>query len=230
MANKIRIACKGANLVSISKLEHFQGDLKTLSEKEYKKLKKTIETSGFSFPLFVWKDKRGCYKVVDGHQRLLTIQKMIKEGYLLPEDKLPVAWIEASSEEEAKKKVLLATSQYGRYTEESVYEFISEGGLDYPELKLEIDLPQINMVRLDAGWFGQVDIPVLGDGEAIPNKEDRAGSSPWARVDVAVGVRCLVGDVEFVIKAEIYEIWLEELKLKDDIRSYLRSWLESAMR
>jgi len=181
LPKQIRITCKGAAMVLLCSLQHFQSNLKTLSEKEYAKLRKAIETSGFSFPLFVWRDKRGCHKVIDGHQRLFTIQQMMKEGYTLAGGKLPVAWIEANSEKEAKKKVLLAASQYGRYTEESVYEFIGEGGLDFSELKLEMDLPQIHMGKLEVGWFKDeapeietADIRHCSWEELKPTREERA--------------------------------------------------------
>ena len=106
MAKEIRITCKGAALVPLAKLEHFQGNLKTLSKKEYAKLRQTIDTEGFSFPVFVWKDKKDKLQIIDGHQRVATVKTMLEDGYSLPRGQVPVAWIEASSRKDALKKVL----------------------------------------------------------------------------------------------------------------------------
>ncbi len=158
MSKQIRITCTGADMVDVDALEHFQGELKTLSDKEYRKLRQSIARKGFSFPVFVWRDKAGRLKVIDGHQRLNTLREMLKDGYVLDGGRVPVAYIDAASEKDAKAKVLLAASQYGRYDEESVYRYIGEAGLDWGELKLEIDLPQISMGKLAAGYFKDDDV------------------------------------------------------------------------
>jgi hypothetical protein len=47
MAKEIRITCQGADRLPIESLETFQGNLKSLSEKEYKKLRASI---GYGIP------------------------------------------------------------------------------------------------------------------------------------------------------------------------------------
>lgn len=152
MGKVIRITCEGAALVPLGELEHFQGTLKTLDEKRYTKLRAAIERHGFSFPMAAWREDDHKH-IIDGHQRLFVVTKMLAEGWILPDGALPIDWIEAIDEQEAKKKVLLAASQYGRYDEDSVAQFIGEAELSFPELKLEIDLPQIHMGKLEVGWF-----------------------------------------------------------------------------
>ena len=148
---EIKITCKAAAMVSIDKLEAFQGNLKTLNEKEYRKFRAAMEKHGFSFPVYVWKSDKSHF-IIDGHQRLNTIRQMIKEGWTLKDNLVPVDWIEAKTKKEAKEKILLAMSQYGKYTEESLYEFIEIEGLDFGEEKLKIALPQIDLDKFEEGW------------------------------------------------------------------------------
>ena len=50
----IKICCKGAVNISLEELIHLQGDLKELSEANYRKLRTSILKNGITFSLFVW--------------------------------------------------------------------------------------------------------------------------------------------------------------------------------
>ncbi len=147
---KLRVTCTASKLVALNDLVPFQGELKSLGKNEYEKLKKSILRYGISFPFFLWKNK-GKLKVLDGHQRERVLLQMRDEGYQIP--KLPAEFIEAKNEKEAKEKILLLSSQYGKLTEESLHEFIVEAELDFPELKEVLDLPQVNLDHFEKGWM-----------------------------------------------------------------------------
>ncbi len=117
---KVEIKCKGADTLPIDKILEFQGELKTLSKGNEKKLRNSILKFGFIAPFFVWDDK-GEWRLLDGHQRLKTLLKMREEGYDIP--LLPVDYIEADSEEDAKRKLLHITSQYGEFSPEGFENF-----------------------------------------------------------------------------------------------------------
>lgn len=163
-AREIRITCSGSAMVPIASFQNFQGQLKTLSEQDYKKLRKTIAKDGFSFPVFVWSNQGKNY-MIDGHQRIATVMKMLNDGFKLSDGTLPVAWIEAESRSEAKKKVLLASSQYGRYTEESVFQFIQDSQINFHDVAPLLELPQINMATLEHGWFADNDFQPVTENE-----------------------------------------------------------------
>jgi len=55
MTKEIKIACKGADSLSIDKLIDFQGDLKKITPENMQKLKNNIIKNNFSAPIFVWK-------------------------------------------------------------------------------------------------------------------------------------------------------------------------------
>ena len=149
---EIKITCKGAGSIGIGKLENFQGELKRLNEKDYKKLRKAIEEHGFSFPVFVWRDKKkGKNFIIDGHQRLLALSKMLKEGYFIKGNEVPIDWIEAKNRKEAKQKLLMAVSQYGKYSVESLAEYLEESGLSLRDLQERVELPGIDLDKLEWG-------------------------------------------------------------------------------
>ena len=152
----IKITCTGAATVPWVKLEPLQGDLKELSKDNYARLRKVILEHGFSFPVFVWKDS-GKYKTIDGHQRLNVIKTLADEGYDIPE--LPVVWITAKDEQEAKKKILMAIGRYGKVTDDGLYEFLTKADLKIEDMRDAVELPDIDWDRFDKN-FGP-DVPAV---------------------------------------------------------------------
>lgn len=110
--NPIVINCKSADLLSLDKIVEFQGKLKKLTEANRNKLINSICLEGFIAPLFLWDDD-GEYKVLDGHQRVKTLIWMRQKGWDIP--LLPVDYIKAENEKDARGKLLKITSQYGEF-------------------------------------------------------------------------------------------------------------------
>src|SRR4030095_460274 len=146
----VKVTCRTSDSLPLEKIIPFQGDLKTLSKIDYEKLKAAIIKYGLSFPSFIWQ-KNGSAKCLDGHQRSHVLSEMRKEGWKIPS--VPVVYVDAKNEKEAKEKILLLSSQYGRYSEESLYGFIETSGLDFKALDFVIDLPQINMKDFAQGYY-----------------------------------------------------------------------------
>ncbi len=118
----------------VSSLVEFQGNLKDLTDKNYGKLKRSLEKHGFFVPMFVWNDN-GTPRLVDGHQRLHVCER---EGWNI---NVPVVYIEAANRQEAKEKLLVISSQYGRINQEGYDEFT-------------FDMPDVGeMVNFDALSF-----------------------------------------------------------------------------
>jgi hypothetical protein len=145
---QIQIRCKGTSALSLDSFQNFQGNLKELREPEYKKLRRSIEKYGFRFPIFVWGNM-----ILDGHQRILVLKKMISDGWSI--DPLPVIEIEAENEKEAKHLLLLISSRYGHITDDGLYEFIMTSELNFDELKEEIDLPEIDFKQFEQSYFSE---------------------------------------------------------------------------
>ena len=110
MKKIIKIKCKGADLLPYDSLIQFQGDLKTLSKTNLKKLKTQIIKKGFRMPFYIWvhDDKN---KILDGSQRDRALKSLKDDGYEIP--LLPVVYIEADNKQDARETILAISSQYG---------------------------------------------------------------------------------------------------------------------
>lgn len=173
---EIRITCEAATTLPLAEFEEFQGDLKWLEEKEYEKLKASILEDGYHDPIHVWKKKgeRKPRKML-GHQRVRTLRRMIeKEGYSLNGGRLPVVWVIADDEKQAGRIVLEKMSQYGKYHESTLHQFIHERDLDWAEdVKPFVDWPTINMGKFELRWEGEIpsgDITVEPQSEELANQ------------------------------------------------------------
>lgn len=144
----IIVKCHSRDTLPIDALMTFQGGLKRLTKENRDKLIGSICEKGFIAPIFIWQND-GDNKLLDGHQRTATLNYMRQKGWEIP--LLPVDYIEADSEKDAKEKLLLITSQYGEFTLEGFEEFsagldlntdnvhLSDGTFDLPSPEAEND-------------------------------------------------------------------------------------------
>ena len=137
----IKIKCKGYAEVSHKELKPMQGDLKKLSDLNYNKLKKEILDTGFSEPISVWKKGKNHF-ILNGHQRLVTLNRLEKEGYEIPP--IPISLVDAKNKEEAKRKVLSLASQYGTVDAEGLKEFIADMSIEINEVFDHFEFPDID--------------------------------------------------------------------------------------
>jgi 16S rRNA G966 N2-methylase RsmD len=162
----IKVTCKGSDTVRYDLLEPFQGDLKSLTENNFKKLKKMILELGFTEPISVWNDK-GSIKILNGHQRLKTVTQMIeKEGYECPD--LPVNWVDANSYDQAKRKVLALTSQYGKMETQGLYEFLSDTDIQPHDLGTDYHFPEINTDEFVDEYYKEISEDKSDVEDAVP--------------------------------------------------------------
>lgn len=142
----ITISCQGSTTVNLDELIELQGTLKDLTETGYEKLKKSILTYGFAFPAFIWIDPQGQKFIMDAHQRYRTLSKMRdEEGYTIPA--LPAVEIFAESRKQAKEKLLLLNSRYGKITREGYDDFIDEEGFEVSETDMHdmLEIPEVEI-------------------------------------------------------------------------------------
>lgn len=153
--------------VNIDDLHPFQGNLKDLSHERYEQLKHLIVKLKFSFVIHVWHSANdNQYYIIDGHQRLRTLQKMRDEGYEVPA--IPCAVVEAINYKEAKEKVLAGTSQFGEMTDQGLYEFINEAGLDWRNVVADFRFPEIEPMRFVENYYGETSTGSASGGDSTP--------------------------------------------------------------
>ena len=166
--NTVEIQCTVAINLNLDQLMPMQGDLKELFESNFNKLKQSILRHGITFPFLVWQDDGKNY-ILDGTQRDRVLTKMAEEGFQIPA--LPCALIEAKDRKEAAEKILLISSQYGKITNNSLEQFLSENDLDLTALNDELELPSI-----DLEFFREADFqPVSADDQGRLDKKNPVG-------------------------------------------------------
>jgi hypothetical protein len=161
----VQIRCKAAVNLDLDQLTPMQGDLKELSQSNFNKLKQSILRHGITFPFFVWQSDGSNY-ILDGTQRDRVLTRMAEEGFHIAA--LPCALIEAKDRKQAAEKILLISSQYGKMTNNSLEQFLSENDLDLMELNDELELPSI-----DLEFFRGADFePVSADEQGRLDKKN----------------------------------------------------------
>lgn len=125
-------------------LKETQGDLKSLSKSDYKKFKSQLIHNGFTAPFIIWITPKGIKQILDGHTRKYCLLKMQDEGVVIPKS-YPCNVIEAKTRKEAVQILMSLVSQYGKTDMESLSDFVIKEELDFEWLKLNTDIPGIDL-------------------------------------------------------------------------------------
>lgn len=139
-------------LINYHLLIPFQGELKELSDENYKRLKQNIIQYGFSEAIGVWKDEKNTPYILNGHQRLRTLIRMEAEGFQIPE--IPILIIRAKDREEASMKLLSLTSQFGVMTQKGLYDYIKTNNIQIDKVVQNFKFPEINLKKFNIEFFG----------------------------------------------------------------------------
>jgi DNA modification methylase len=173
----IRISCKVSDFLPVDSIKEFQGNFKKRTKKEIEQIIISILKFGFSFPFFIWQNE-GNYWCLDGHGRILALMVMAKHYYALDENgklyvrndppppipELPIVFIEAENEAEAKQKMLRLNSQYGVIDLEGFRQFIEGLQIEWGDLAL----PNGGLIQLPALFPGEGDHRSLAERFIVP--------------------------------------------------------------
>lgn len=183
----IRIECTGASAAPYKRLTGLQGDLKVLTDESFKKFKKNLIKNGFSEPIAVWRDiENEELRIVNGHQRLATVKRLVEnEGYQVED--LPISYVEAKDLQDAKRKVLALTSEYGQLSDEGLLNFLADMDLDEEFLREAVSLRGVSVDDVIESWkevaltLGETDPLDVGGMEATPKDDLGDGSGRAAQ-------------------------------------------------
>lgn len=142
----ILISCEPGKPISIDDLSPLQGELKSLSEENYQKLKKQILKNGFSAAIHVWRDGEKAH-ILDGHQRLKTLQRLRKEGYSVPE--IPIVEVKANDIKHAKEQLLSHASMFGTYDVLGLRAFAEDAAIEAETLFTDFEFPGLDWDSLE---------------------------------------------------------------------------------
>ncbi len=144
------------------KLKWFHRDLKGVNKSAFDRLKASLAGNGFLQPFNVWQ-AGPTITILDGQYRQRAMEVLEKEGYYIP-DLLPANFIDCSGSTQAAELVLLYSSVYATTHETGLVDFARAFELDVDRLRIEINLPGIDIARLFAAEIPPAD-PLNPDSE-----------------------------------------------------------------
>lgn len=174
-AKKILVKCEAPFKVAHDELHELQGDLKSLPRAEYEKLRRAILEDGFSFAIHAWQHKKKWF-ILDGHQRLKVVKKLIEEEGYAPMS-LPVVPVKADSYDQAKRKLLTAASNYGQGNPEGLAAFLKDANISADELSGLVSISGIDTVAFIEKHLAQVAAAATDAGD-VSNFGGDASSIP----------------------------------------------------
>lgn len=150
--NQIKNKILKSELIRWKDLKFIQQEkFKGLTKEAYSKLRQSIINNNFVESFKVWQHEKDLF-CLDGYHRIKVFGELEREGYTIPEQ-FRADFIDCKNKKEASKLVLIYSSVYAKINEQSLDEFISLNELDVEELKLEIDLPEIDMNYFEEANF-----------------------------------------------------------------------------
>lgn len=140
-----------------------QDDFKEMPHEAWQKLKASILGNNFTQPFYIWEDEAGVLWCLDGRHRTKALEELSKEQHDIPY-LLPATFIRCENKKEASKLVLIYSSMYAKMTEQGLFDFMKTYELDLDEMKTEIDIPDLDMLKIESLFN-----PELNDREAVRN-------------------------------------------------------------
>ena len=118
----LKINCESDATLKLTDMVAFQGNLKKRTDEDISALQESLKTEGLMMPFAVWKHEGKNY-LLDGHGRKEALIRMATATPELLNAEWPVVYVNADTEDEARKALLQITSSYGKITKAGVKQF-----------------------------------------------------------------------------------------------------------
>lgn len=118
----VKINCETNDELKLTDMVAFQGNLKKRTDEDISALQESLKTEGLMMPFAVWKHEGKNY-LLDGHGRKEALIRMATVEPELLNSEWPVIYVNADTEDEARKALLQITSSYGKITKAGVKQF-----------------------------------------------------------------------------------------------------------
>lgn len=118
----LKINCESDATLKLTDMVAFQGNLKKRTDEDISALQESLKTEGLMMPFAVWKHEGKNY-LLDGHGRKEALIRMATATPELLNAEWPVVYVNAGTEDGARKALLQITSSYGKITKAGVKQF-----------------------------------------------------------------------------------------------------------
>lgn len=119
----VKVLCAVPDTLTLGEMTEFQDDLKKRTERDIQALSASILADGLIMPFAIWRNEAGQNMLLDGHGRLAALTEIALQDREVADQQLPVIYIEADNEEQARKSLLQITSSYGKVTKDGAIKF-----------------------------------------------------------------------------------------------------------
>lgn len=106
------------------------------------KLVESILKYQFISPFMVWHHE-GINYCLDGRHRFLDLEKVALSGTAVP-DLLPATFVACNNMKEAAELVLVYSSNYAKITQQGLFDFVNNFGLDFPDMQAMLNIPDFD--------------------------------------------------------------------------------------
>ena len=206
----------------LSDLTGLQGELKTLSESGYQKIKKLIDKEGFAFPVKMAFMRGNPYGVIGGHQIIKIVNRMISEGYEIrhngqPVNYLPVSVTDCKSAKHAARLILCDSVNVGKITNKGWESFVEFNALDKEELRIDFQEFPDFIIKQEFDFFQNSDMPDYTPPPQPEHKPARhpEASEPEPPTNVPIAI---------ILSFEQYDKWVkikESLGYMNDTKAFI---------
>jgi len=144
----------GEEYLDLSEVEHFQANIKDISQEDVQKLAELMLSEGILDPVKVWKREDGKYFMLDGHARKLAYEWLKKQGHKIPP--YPCLILKCKNEQHAAEIVLALRTTYGQMNEDGLYEFLHIKNIKdkfYSTLRQRLSYPTIDLKKFYENYF-----------------------------------------------------------------------------
>ena len=118
----IKINCESDATLKLTDMVPFQGNLKKRTPQDIKELTDSLVNEGLMMPFAIWKHEGKNY-LLDGHGRKEALIKLAVEEPSMLTEEWPVIYVNADTEDGARKALLQITSAYGKVTKSGYKQF-----------------------------------------------------------------------------------------------------------
>lgn len=129
----IKINCESDATLKLTDMVPFQGKLKKRTDQDIKELTDSLVSEGLMMPFAIWKHE-GKNFLLDGHGRKEALIKLAVNDTELLTTEWPVVYVNADTEDDARKALLQITSSYGKVTKQGYKQFC----ISIPEYKAPV--------------------------------------------------------------------------------------------
>lgn len=150
-----------------------QGQLKALSKDSERKLLESLKDKGKFVPEFVWHNAQdGNWYTLDGHSRLKVYVKhdvKFNDSYVVP-----FLSIQASDTKDAKEKLLLINSDYGKITESGLLDFVKDLDISADWMNTKLDMSafhNFDFVQHARNMAHNLNKDLIDFGKNFPSKD-----------------------------------------------------------